>query len=123
MKKDVERFVEKFVEEIRSENAAVFLGAGASKAAGHVDWSELLAPLAKELELDIEKESDLVALAQFYENQTRDRATINQYGAEGNNALINQEACCSGAAGDIVNVAEINQDGAFNMTTITQRGN
>ncbi len=78
MKKDVERFVEKFVEEIRSENAAVFLGAGASKAAGHVDWSELLAPLAKELELDIEKESDLVALAQFYENQTRDRATINQ---------------------------------------------
>lgn len=78
MKKEVERFVEKFVEEIRSENAAVFLGAGASKAAGHVDWAQLLAPLAKELELDIEKESDLVALAQFYENQTRDRATINQ---------------------------------------------
>ncbi len=78
MKQEVLVFVEKFVEEIRSENAAVFLGAGASKAAGHVDWVELLAPIAKELKLDVEKEPDLVALAQFHVNETRNRATINQ---------------------------------------------
>ncbi|MBO9398354.1 hypothetical protein J7400_16910 [Shimia sp. R9_2] len=56
MKREVLLFVEKFVEEIRAENAAVFLGAGASKAAGHVDWAELLEPLARELELDASKE-------------------------------------------------------------------
>lgn len=78
MKREVLLFVEKFVEEIRAENAAVFLGAGASKAAGHVDWVELLEPLARELELDASKEPDLVALAQFYVNETRSRGQINQ---------------------------------------------
>lgn len=78
MKREVLLFVENFVEEIRAQNAAVFLGAGASKAAGHVNWAELLKPLARELDLDIEKEPDLVALAQYHVNETRNRATINQ---------------------------------------------
>ncbi len=78
MKREVLLFIEKFVEEIRAKNAAVFLGAGASKAAGHVDWAELLEPLARELELDVSKEPDLVALAQFHVNETRSRGQINQ---------------------------------------------
>lgn len=78
MKKAVVNFVEKFVAEIRAENAAVFLGAGASKAAGHVDWVELLEPLATELNLDVTKETDLVALAQYHANENRSRGVINQ---------------------------------------------
>ncbi len=39
-----------------------------SAAAGYVDWRELIRPLSVELELDIELESDLVAVAQFHVN-------------------------------------------------------
>ncbi|GAA0334802.1 SIR2 family protein [Sphingomonas oligophenolica] len=49
-------------------NAAVFAGAGLSVPAGFVDWKELLRPLADELDLDIDRESDLVSVAQFHVN-------------------------------------------------------
>lgn len=79
MKPQLISFVEKYVQEIRSDNAAVFLGAGASQAAGYVNWSQLLAPLAKELSLDIDKETDLVALAQFHVNENgNNRGMVNQ---------------------------------------------
>lgn len=34
-----------------------------------VNWKQLLREIAEELELDIEKESDLVAIAQYYYNK------------------------------------------------------
>lgn len=79
MKNDVRTFVSKFVDEVRSNNAAVFLGAGASVPAGFVNWSELLKPVAEELELDIGLERDFVALAQFHVNESgHNRTTISQ---------------------------------------------
>ena len=54
--------------ELVEGNAALFAGAGLSAAAGYVDWRELIRPLSVELELDIELESDLVAVAQFHVN-------------------------------------------------------
>ncbi|WP_057464524.1 SIR2 family protein [Pseudovibrio sp. POLY-S9] len=70
MKKDIKLFVDAFLKEVQAQNAAVFLGAGASVPAGFVDWKELLTPVAQELSLDIELESDLVALAQFHVNSS-----------------------------------------------------
>lgn len=64
MKKDF--FIKKFSEEIREGNAAIFAGAGISVGAGYVDWKQLLKPFAKELDLDIDKETDLVRVAQYY---------------------------------------------------------
>nr|WP_210273501.1 SIR2 family protein [Rhizobium leguminosarum] len=49
-------------------NAAVFAGAGLSVPAGFVDWRNLLRPLADDLDLDIDRETDLVAVAQFHVN-------------------------------------------------------
>lgn len=74
-----EEFIAKFLSELREDNAAVFIGAGLSKAAGFVDWRGLLAPIATPLGLDVEKESDLVGLAQFHLNTNAgNRNQLNQ---------------------------------------------
>jgi Sir2- and TIR-associating SLOG family/SIR2-like domain len=63
-----EDFVTKYLKELREDNAAVFIGAGLSKAAGYVDWPGLMSGVAQGLGLDIAKETDLVALAQYHLN-------------------------------------------------------
>jgi hypothetical protein len=69
MTTDSTTFVSKYAKELASDNAAAFLGAGLSKAAGYVDWPGLLDPVANELGLDVKRENDLVALAQYYVNK------------------------------------------------------
>lgn len=79
MNGNVEEFVGKFLTELREDNAAVFVGAGLSKAAGFVDWRGLLEPIAGPLGLDVQKESDLVGLAQFHLNANAgNRNQLNQ---------------------------------------------
>ncbi len=59
-------------------DAALFVGAGLSSPAGFVDWRGLLRDCASELDLDIDREQDLVAVAQYYLNRrNRDRAGLN----------------------------------------------
>lgn len=67
-KVSVEKFVDDFCKELDQQNAAIFAGAGLSVAAGFVDWKGLLKPLADELQLDIEREIDLVRVAQYHVN-------------------------------------------------------
>lgn len=74
-----ERFLERFSKEIDDGTAAVFAGAGLSVSAGYVDWKTLLAEIARDLGLDIEREDDLVGLAQFH---------VNRHG--GNRGHLNQ---------------------------------
>ncbi len=65
--------------ELVEENVAIFAGAGMSAGAGYVNWSELLRPIADELGLDVDRESDLVALAQFHCNDNaNNRSQLNQ---------------------------------------------
>lgn len=73
-----EHFISTYLDAIKNGNAAIFAGAGLSKDSGVVDWRELLAPAAKRLGLKIEKESDLVALAQFSVNARSNRTDINR---------------------------------------------
>jgi len=64
---------------LREENLAIFAGAGLSAGAGGVNWSELLEPIAEDLELDIDLETDLVELAQYHVNESGgQRGKINQ---------------------------------------------
>jgi Sir2- and TIR-associating SLOG family/SIR2-like domain len=58
--------------------AAAFVGAGLSVPAGFVDWKGLLREIATELDLDVDEETDLVALAQYHYNHARSRGRINQ---------------------------------------------
>jgi hypothetical protein len=64
----IESFVKKFSREVDENNAAIFAGAGLSAGAGFVNWSDLLRGIADELNLDVDREHDLVSLAQYHLN-------------------------------------------------------
>ena len=76
---EVRQFVEDFSKELAEQNAAVFVGAGLSVGAGYVDWRNFVKPLAGELGLDAELETDLVTLAQYQVNEAGgNRGRVNQ---------------------------------------------
>lgn len=55
---------------IREGRAAIFAGAGLSVSCKLPDWKALLKDVANELNLDLDKEHDLIAVAQFYINKS-----------------------------------------------------
>jgi hypothetical protein len=71
-------FLKEYTRALREGDAAIFVGAGASRAAGFVDWKTLLKEIAEDLDLDVDREADLVALAQFHVNHRQGRDRINQ---------------------------------------------
>jgi len=66
---EINSFINDYIKCIKEGCAAIFAGAGLSVASGHVDWKELLRNPAKKIGLDVEKETDLVALAQYIYNK------------------------------------------------------
>ncbi|WP_439294414.1 SIR2 family protein [Lonepinella sp. BR2882] len=76
------KFINDFIVEIKNGDAAIFAGAGLSASNGFVDWKGLLKDLAEELELDVNKEHDLIGLAQYHFNRFK-RGKIN-------NKIINE---------------------------------
>ncbi|MCI5941180.1 MAG: SIR2 family protein [Ligilactobacillus animalis] len=73
------KFIKKFTKAIQEGNAAIFAGAGASVDAGFVNWKELVKPFSEDIQLDIEKEHDLVGVTQYYINSNLgNRGAINQ---------------------------------------------
>ena len=76
------KFINDFAIEINSGDAAIFAGAGFSATLGFVNWKELLRDLAVELKLDVDKEHDLISVAQYHFNKFK-RGKIN-------NKIINE---------------------------------
>lgn len=75
----IERFVRIYSKAINQGTAAVFGGAGLSRESGYLDWKELLRNFAADIRLDIDKETDLVAVAQYYKNEMGgNRGELNQ---------------------------------------------
>ena len=66
--KDLIREIEKA---IKGNELGAFIGAGLSIPAGFRSWKELLRKPAEEIGLDVEKENDLVNLAQYYSNSKK----------------------------------------------------
>lgn len=73
-----ETFIREYVKAIREGNAAVFAGAGLSRASGFVDWHTLLKPLADDINLNLADEHDLTAVAQYIQNNNGNRGVINK---------------------------------------------
>jgi hypothetical protein len=73
-----ESFVADYTKALRNGSAAVFIGAGLSRASGFVDWRELLRDIAADLKLDIDQETDLIAVAQYHLNKHASRNKLNQ---------------------------------------------
>jgi len=76
-------FIDTYVQALHDQNAAIFAGSGLSIPAGLVNWKELLKDIASDIGLDVNKEEDLITLAQFHVNERGGRHRINQ-------ALINE---------------------------------
>jgi hypothetical protein len=77
MNREIEAFIKEFVNDLAANNVAIFAGAGMSKASGYVDWAGLLADIAQELGLQIDKENDLISLAQYHVNE-KSRAKLSK---------------------------------------------
>jgi len=73
-----DEFIRDFSRAIIAGNAAVFAGAGLSRSSGFVDWRGLLREIADDLGLDVDKENDLVGIAQFHLNERRTRSRLNE---------------------------------------------
>ena len=72
------QFLARFSASLIEGGAAFFIGAGLSRAQGFVDWRGLLEGIARDLNLDVSREADLLALAQYHENSHGGRARINE---------------------------------------------
>jgi hypothetical protein len=78
IKEEHEAFIKDYLEAIEEKRAAIFAGAGLSLGAGYVDWKELLEDVAKEVRLNIQKEDDLISLAQYHVNEHGGRSKLNK---------------------------------------------
>lgn len=74
--REIEAFIKNFVKDLDERNVAIFAGAGMSKAAGYVNWPELLSDIADEIGLSVDKEHDLISLAQYHVNHKGSNAGL-----------------------------------------------
>ncbi|MEG0835962.1 MAG: SIR2 family protein [Christensenellaceae bacterium] len=73
-----DEFIREYTRAVSEGYAAVFAGAGLSRDAGYASWKDLVRPLADDIGLNVDKENDLVAVAQYYRNERGNRFSINQ---------------------------------------------
>lgn len=76
--REIESFIKDYAKDLMEGNAAIFAGAGMSKSAGFVNWAELLSDIADDLGLSVDKEWDLISLAQYHVNESGGKAKINK---------------------------------------------
>jgi len=76
--KEIEAFIKDFANDLLENNVAIFSGAGMSIPAGFVNWPDLLREIADELGLNVDKEHDLISLAQYHVNENRGKVKINR---------------------------------------------
>jgi hypothetical protein len=75
---EIQGFIKAYADDVADGSAAVFAGAGLSVQSGYVNWADLLRDIATELELDVDRETNLVAVAQYHLNERGTRSRINQ---------------------------------------------
>ena len=73
---EIEAFIKGFVKDLDEKSVAIFAGAGMSKAVGYVNWLELLSDIAEEIGLRVDKEHDLISLAQYHVNHKGSNAGL-----------------------------------------------
>jgi len=76
--KEMQNFISEYSDEIKAGNAAIFAGAGLSVGTGAVSWKNLLREEASKIGIDVDKEYDLVSVAQYIYNQSNSRNKITR---------------------------------------------
>ena len=80
MKTDI--FIKEYSEKLKCEKASLFIGSGISRKSGYANWKDILRECAEEINLNVDKESDLITLAEFYvkgKQRTKIDQTIASY--------------------------------------------
>jgi len=72
-----EEFVRDFSKAIRQSSASLFIGSGLSRPAGYYDWRGMLKEAAEDIGLNVDREDDLISLAEYYVNNKKNRAKID----------------------------------------------
>lgn len=70
-------FKRNYIKAIQDGSAAIFAGAGIGKASGYMDWKNLLREFADSINLDVDRENDLIEVAQYFKNENGSRYNIN----------------------------------------------
>jgi hypothetical protein len=78
MTNEIEEFIKSYSKAIVEGDAAVFAGAGLSVPSGYVGWKQLIEPFAQSIGLTTEKETDFLAIAQYYCNSRGNRSKMNE---------------------------------------------
>lgn len=74
----IQVFEREYLKAMSEDSVALFAGAGLSRASGFANWKELLREFAADISLEVEKEDDLISVAQYYYNQKgRNRSSIS----------------------------------------------
>lgn len=76
-KRDKENFIKEYTKALENDTAAVFAGAGLSIPSGELSWKELLREEAKSIGLDVDRENDLILVAQYIFNEAGTRNIIS----------------------------------------------
>ncbi len=75
---NIDLFEKKIIEELKNNNLVIFAGAGVSMGSNYIGWKDLVRDIAEELELCVDREHDLISIAQYYYNSKgRNRNNIN----------------------------------------------
>ncbi len=78
MNRALRNFIKDYTDELLDGRAAIFAGAGLSVDAGVVSWKELLRSEAENIGIDVDKEHDLVTVAQYIYNESNSRNKITR---------------------------------------------
>jgi len=78
MKTEHKTFYREVIKELETGSLSIFAGAGLSVDAGHVNWKKLMKDITEDLGLDYNKETDLIAIAQYNTNKIGNRSMINR---------------------------------------------
>lgn len=73
-----DEFIRDYSTAITESRAALFVGSGLSQDACAYDWKGLLREAAEDIGLSVDKEADLISLAEYYVNTKRSRSKINE---------------------------------------------
>lgn len=76
--REINAFMEDYIKQLRQGSAAIFAGAGLSAGVGFVDWKGLLERPARRIGIDVQREDDLVTLAQYIFNEDNSRQPLTE---------------------------------------------
>ncbi len=72
-----EGLIADFANQLKLGKASLFIGSGISRKSGYSGWKDCLKDAATEIDLDVDKEKDLITLAEYYILE-KQRTRINQ---------------------------------------------